>query len=629
MGANVVAHLGRRTPSRRRPHHGLAQLSATVQAMQLYNERMEESLLRIGAIDEDRLLRFAAERCRTQFVSTAKLARLPGHRAGAAPGARARGRQAVGVSGALRTRHRHAQRGLPRRRRSRIQEAALDRDPRARGQVLHRSSRGRDGRHRQVVPRRDQPFRLAGLRRLHAGQLVRGAPRTRARRTGGATRRARGPSAGRVLHDPTANGGLSPCHAPPRRVSFAARAPGVAAGPRGSATASSDARSGVAAKRSHAATNLPPGGAALRTRPPKNLTPPPNPFEAPRPASTLPGAPARLPTREPPAPSAPVSVPPASRFRSSLFPGAQSEPGDKRLTDLAELLNVLVTLNENSRDEFRGHSASVSRLSKMMTERMGLGETEQLNATIAANLHDSGKPISYHLTGLNVAQYDTHRRAALKLAYTPQRLVESVGLPMDATTAVSTMYERFDGTGFPGRISGKQIPLGARVLSLCDTYSDLHAQPAQPVSKRALPRGGEQGPDRTRGHVVRPRFRRIPGAVGRGRRPAAPAGRRQAAGADCGAGRGGGDDPRASPDGTGLRREGHAHGRSGRQGRRGGQRALRALRGRASALRRLRSLAAAPARERDPKPCRSCSSRRTPTPRRSTGPSLWALRTTS
>ena len=141
------------------------------------------------------------------------------------------------------------------------------------------------------------------------------------------------------------------------------------------------------------------------------------------------------------------------------------------------MLNVLVTLNENTRDEFRGHSASVSRLSKTMTERMGLDETEQLNATIAANLHDLGKPISYHLTGLNVAQYDTHRRAALKLAYTPQRLVESVGLPIDATAAVGAMYERFDGAGFPGRVAGKQIPLGARVLSLCDTYSDLTLNP--------------------------------------------------------------------------------------------------------------------------------------------------------
>jgi response regulator RpfG family c-di-GMP phosphodiesterase len=173
----------------------------------------------------------------------------------------------------------------------------------------------------------------------------------------------------------------------------------------------------------------------------------------------------------------PATQPPAARYTPSWIPGPTSEPRDKRLKDLAELLNVLVTLNENSRDEFRGHSASVAKLSKMMTERMGLDENAQLHAMIAANLHDLGKPISYHLTALNVAQYDTHKRAALKLAYTPQRLVESVGLPMEATSAVSAMYERFDGTGFPGRISGKSIPLAARVLALCDTYSDLTLNP--------------------------------------------------------------------------------------------------------------------------------------------------------
>ena len=157
-----------------------------------------------------------------------------------------------------------------------------------------------------------------------------------------------------------------------------------------------------------------------------------------------------------------------------------------------------------------------------MTERMGLGETEQLNATIAANLHDLGKPISYHLTGLNVAQYDTHRRAGSRArvhaAATGRERRAAHGRP---TTAVSTMYERFDGTGLPGRISGKQIPLGARVLSLCDTYSDLTLNPRN-LFRKALPRGGEQGPDRTRGHVVRPRFRRSSGAVGRG--PDRPAG---------------------------------------------------------------------------------------------------------
>ena len=53
-----------------------SQLRLALQNMQLYNERMEEALLRVGALDEGRLLRFIAERCRTHYVSTSKLAQI-------------------------------------------------------------------------------------------------------------------------------------------------------------------------------------------------------------------------------------------------------------------------------------------------------------------------------------------------------------------------------------------------------------------------------------------------------------------------------------------------------------------------------------------------------------------------
>jgi response regulator RpfG family c-di-GMP phosphodiesterase len=45
------------------------------------------------------------------------------------------------------------------------------------------------------------------------------------------------------------------------------------------------------------------------------------------------------------------------------------------------------------------------------------------------------------------------------------------------------MYERFDGHGFPAGLAGKRIPLGARVLALCDTYSDLTLNPTNPYRK--------------------------------------------------------------------------------------------------------------------------------------------------
>jgi response regulator RpfG family c-di-GMP phosphodiesterase len=49
------------------------------------------------------------------------------------------------------------------------------------------------------------------------------------------------------------------------------------------------------------------------------------------------------------------------------------------------------------------------------------------------------------------------------------------------------MYERYDGKGFPAGLVGKDIPLGARVLAVCDTYSDLIQNPRNPYRKQLSP----------------------------------------------------------------------------------------------------------------------------------------------
>src|SRR5690606_27001280 len=77
-----------------------------------------------------------------------------------------------------------------------------------------------------------------------------------------------------------------------------------------------------------------------------------------------------------------------------------------------ETLNVLVSLLENSRQDLRGHSAQVSRLIKKLAERIGLGESQLLQLQIAAFIHDLGKAGAYHLTPLNVAEYEGHASQA-------------------------------------------------------------------------------------------------------------------------------------------------------------------------------------------------------------------------
>lgn len=152
-----------------------------------------------------------------------------------------------------------------------------------------------------------------------------------------------------------------------------------------------------------------------------------------------------------------------------------------------ETLNVLISLLENNRADLRGHSSQTARLMKKVGERIGLSPAQIAAFQIAGYIHDLGKATAYHLTALNVAQYEGHRIAAKRLHRSPARMLEGVGLPQEAVRAVQHMYERYDGKGHPGEHSGKDIPLSARVLALADTYSDLTQNPRNPYRKTLRP----------------------------------------------------------------------------------------------------------------------------------------------
>ncbi|MGE5787280.1 MAG: DUF4388 domain-containing protein, partial [Myxococcales bacterium] len=152
-----------------------------------------------------------------------------------------------------------------------------------------------------------------------------------------------------------------------------------------------------------------------------------------------------------------------------------------------ETLNVLVTLLENSRAELRGHSAQVARLMLKMAERIGLPEFERDTFVVGAYIHDIGKAGSFHLTALNVAEYEGHRVTAQKQLTAPTRLFEAVGLPRTIESGVQLMYERFDGKGIPSATRGKDIPLLARTLAIVDTYADLTQNPRNPFRQTLAP----------------------------------------------------------------------------------------------------------------------------------------------
>jgi response regulator RpfG family c-di-GMP phosphodiesterase len=152
-----------------------------------------------------------------------------------------------------------------------------------------------------------------------------------------------------------------------------------------------------------------------------------------------------------------------------------------------ETVNVLVSLLENSRAELRGHSAQVARLMRRISERIGVSEVTLAAYTVAGYVHDLGKMGAYHLTALNVSEYEGHRAQATKQYSAPGRLLEAVQLAPEITQTLEHMYERYDGQGFPDKLSGKEIPLGARLLAIADTYADLTQNPRNPFRKTLRP----------------------------------------------------------------------------------------------------------------------------------------------
>jgi response regulator RpfG family c-di-GMP phosphodiesterase len=148
-----------------------------------------------------------------------------------------------------------------------------------------------------------------------------------------------------------------------------------------------------------------------------------------------------------------------------------------------EVQNVLVSLLENQRQELRGHSAQVSRLMQKLGDHMQLSRAEVYALRVCGLLHDVGKTSSYHLTALNVAEYEGHRAEAQRSFMGPARLFDSANLPKSSVEGFSALYERFDGQGFPDRRAGKDIPLSARMLAIAESYADLTANPRNPFRR--------------------------------------------------------------------------------------------------------------------------------------------------
>ena len=154
-------------------------------------------------------------------------------------------------------------------------------------------------------------------------------------------------------------------------------------------------------------------------------------------------------------------------------PGAQMEV----IKDLAAALEA--------RDPYtHGHSRRVARYSTMIARTLDLPEEQVRKIRTAAVVHDVGK-LEVPLEVLNKPGRLTDEEFEVIKTHAPRgaEMVSRLG-DQELTDMVAHHHERLDGTGYPSRIGGEAIPLGARIIAVADTFDALTSTRPYRAAKR-------------------------------------------------------------------------------------------------------------------------------------------------
>ena len=138
------------------------------------------------------------------------------------------------------------------------------------------------------------------------------------------------------------------------------------------------------------------------------------------------------------------------------------------------------TINEYLSEDLSAgllHAMCVSDLAAKLARELGLTEDKIQEIALAGMVHDIGKlKISRYIYG---RQEDTMRieetQYIRRHAQLGEQILRKQGFSDNICNMVLYHHENYDGSGYPFNLRGEEIPLGARILRVCDVFAALIA----------------------------------------------------------------------------------------------------------------------------------------------------------
>jgi two-component system cell cycle response regulator len=151
-----------------------------------------------------------------------------------------------------------------------------------------------------------------------------------------------------------------------------------------------------------------------------------------------------------------------------------SHKGGRRASTGRQTRDVLLSTLREREPHLHAHLSGVAGLASLVGQELGVGSEQLDELSRAAELHDVGK-IALPEAILNKPGPLDEDELAFMRRHTliGERILSSAPALRPVAALVRSSHERYDGKGYPDELAGDAIPLGARVVAVCDAYDAM------------------------------------------------------------------------------------------------------------------------------------------------------------
>ena len=158
---------------------------------------------------------------------------------------------------------------------------------------------------------------------------------------------------------------------------------------------------------------------------------------------------------------------------SAPYRGARGESSlaDRGNDALIQVIDVLVGVRELDDRYFGGSSHQVMALVRAVAEEMTAESEMVRELMISTLLRDVGTVAVDPAVQQDQRQYDEESREQMQAhVQSSLQLLEHIDFPWKVLPIIRHHHERYDGTGYPDGLRGREIPIGARIVAVVDAY---------------------------------------------------------------------------------------------------------------------------------------------------------------